>query len=516
MLQRILLSGLALVVLGNITSVSQGQVSNTLVSQAEAGRFGLERAWFTRIQFDRARGRIAHLRQHVSSKYSYTVYEIESEKGRTVITDRDLDRFGNPLGKEEAARQAQRVVLQLTRAGLKPEMKTRVIPEVMLCVVSDTGVVQSIDAETGRTRWVASVGNPRFPVEAPGMNDDYVAIVNGVTTYLLNQATGDVVWQRRALGAPGAGVALSDTYAFVPMISGTIEAYRLDDATEPPWVFQAHGHSTIQPTVIGSVVAWPTDLGHVNVVQAESNAALYRLETSKSITAPVAALPPDRIIIVSNDGFVYCIRENNGSLLWSFSSGEPIVEPAVVIGESVFVVTQDDHLYCLAGETGLERWPAPIPRIRELISASPDRVYCLSDTGRMVIFDSRTGDRLGSLATESLDLHLVNAQTDRLILGSTNGVIQCLREARSPWPSIREGVVREAPQPEQRPRSTKPAGEEATEPAEPSSTDPFATPGGAADPFGAPGADPFGAAPADAGTPPPASGADPFADPFGS
>lgn len=358
MLRRYLLLGLCLTV-GTLTSTAVAQRSNQLIAPSEANRFGLERAWFTRIQFDSARGRIAHVRQHVSSTYGYAVHEVISARGRTVITDRDLDRFGKPLGKDQAEQQANKLVQQLTRSGIEAEIKSQVLPEITIYVVSDSGVVQAIDGETGRTRWSTVIGNPRYPTDAPDANDDYVAIVNGATLYVLNQATGGIVWQRQTLGAPGAGPAVSDERVFVPMTGGTIEAYAVNDGRQPPWVFQSRGRAIVQPVIAGSGVAWPTDKGDLYVAEAKLTGIRYRLETKRPIVARPTALPPNRIVVVSTDGYVNCIHESSGGLVWRFSTGEPIVKPAVAIDDALFVVTDDDNLYRLNVDTGLEQWWAP-------------------------------------------------------------------------------------------------------------------------------------------------------------
>ena len=493
MLQRCLLLGFCLI-LGTVASPVAAQRGSSLISPSEANRFGLERMWFTRVQFDRARGRVEHVRQHVSSKYGYTVHEVLSPRGRSVITDRDLDRFGVPLGKEGAEKQANRLVQQLTRSGIEAELKTQVLPEITIYVVSDSAVVQAIDGETGRTRWSTIVGNARFPTDAPGANDDFVAIVNGTNLYVLNQATGGIAWRRQTQGAPGAGPAVSDERVFVPMIGGTIEAYDVTDGRQPPWVFQSRGRAVVQPAIAGSAVAWPTDKGDLYVANANRTGIRYRLETSQQIVARPTPMPPNRIVVVSTDGYVYCIHEGSGSLLWRFSTGEPIVKPAVAIDDALFVVTDDDNLFRLSAETGFEQWWAP--RIREVVSASKDRLYCLGDTGRLTIFDMKTGGRLGSLSTEQLDIRMVNYATDRIFLGSSTGVIQCLREVEAEWPTIRSGGLEEKPAAEKDPAA-------AVEP--PANDEPAPA---AADPFGAFGTEPAAGAPA--------STADPFADPFGS
>ncbi len=485
MLQRCLLLGFCFVI-GTVVAPVAAQSSSSLVSPVEANRFGLERAWFTRVQFDRARGRLEHVRQHVSSKYGYTVHEVISARGRTVFTDRDLDRLGAPLGKEGAETQANRLKAQLTRAGITAEIKTQVLPEITIYVVSDSGAVQSIDGETGRTRWSTYVGNPRYPTDAPGANDDYVAVVNGTNLYVLHQATGNIAWRRQTLGAPGAGPAVSDERVFVPMAGGTIESYLTTDVRQPPWIFKSRGRAVVQPVIAGTGVAWPTDKGDLYVAEANLTGVRYRLETHQSIVARPTAMPPNRLAIVSTDGYVYCIHEGSGTMLWRFSTGEPIVKPAVAVDDALFVVTSDDNLFRLSADTGLEQWWAP--RIREVVSASKSRLYCLGDTGQLVIFDMVTGGRLGSVSTEQLDIRMVNFQTDRIFLGSSTGVIQCLREVGAEWPTIRAGGLEAKP-------AKKPVE------AEPVMEEPAAPPA-VADPFGA-----FGAEPAD---PAPATTEDPF------
>lgn len=94
------------------------------------------------------------------------------------------------------------------------------------------------------------------------------------------------------------------------------------------------------------------------------------------------------------------------------------------------------------------------------------------------MFDLSTGGRVGELSTEQLDIRMVNYRTDRIFLGSSNGIIQCLREVDAEWPTIRSGGLEEKSD-----DAKKPAKEE-----EPAAADEPAPP--ADDPFGAFGTEP--------------------------
>jgi hypothetical protein len=181
------------------------------------------------------------------------------------------------------------------------------------------------------------------------------------------------------------------------------------------------------------------------------------------------------------------MHASTGSLQWQFSTGEPLVKPAVVIGDAIFVVTDDDNLYRLSADSGQEVWWAP--RVREVLTASENRLYCIGDTGRLLIFDANTGGRVGELSTELLDLKLVNYQTDRIFLGTTSGVIQCLREVQAEWPLIRGGGLEEDPDAAKKKEAAAEAPEEAMDaeaPVVPADDDPFGTGGATSDddPFG--------------------------------
>jgi len=474
-----------------ITSHASSQTTHrTLISQVEANRVSLQRVWFTRARVDPARGRIAHVTQHVSSTRANTFHVVTYDGGKLNFSEQDLDRFGNPLGKEGARRLADRNLEDLKRLNLNPKLSTQTIPEISLYIMTDLGMVHAIDAETGRTRWTTPVGNPNSHNEAPGANDDYVAVVNGSTIFVLNQSNGKIVWRRQARGAPGAGPAVTDQAVFVPMLNGAVESYQLTDYRRSPRILKSHGRAIVQPIYTGLNVAWPTDRGHLNVAEERRGRMRFRVETNNSILAQATKLSPGRILTVSSDGYLYCIDEMSGDILWRFSSGEPISTAPIVGGDAIYLVTDDRTLYCVSPVRGQLQWSTP--GVRGFLAASEKRLYCSSTTGRLLVISAATGSRLGSLSAEALDLRVLNHQTDRIFLGSRHGVIQCLREVQQEWPHIHSGVLEEkqAKEPRKKPAGTQPAGAagEATPP-EGGDEDPFG--GGDSPPAGDPD-DPFG------------------------
>jgi outer membrane protein assembly factor BamB len=476
-----------------------------IIPETAAARHGLTRPWFTQAQVDRSRGKIEHM----------------------------------------------------------------VLFDGTLFVQTDRGVLQTIDAETGRTLWAKELGRRDFPSMQPAINGEMVAVINGSTLYILHRPTGRLLWQRAVQGVPGAGPALSQLRAYVPMTDGLVLAYRLEPVTDPavelgmlnpeseedakalqarrlegmrlqqdlkpPLACQSFGRAMVQPLVIREnageeSVAWPTDRGYLFVGRIDRASEdrfemQYKLETGADITARPTFVPAATeeasdsgvLFAPSQDGFLHAIRERDGTSLWRFSTGEPVLEPAAPIADKVYVTTQLGGMYCLAVATGQQLWWTP--GIMKFIAASKDRVYGEDRSGNVVVLHAQTGGRLDVIPAAGLPIKLMNLQTDRIYLAAETGLIQCFHEIELATPILHR------PKPVPKQEKPKPKKTEVVEPARPKA--PPTAAGGAApadSPFGgAGGVDPFGGGAAPADSPFGAGGVDPFGggaapadSPFGS
>ncbi|MEQ8790996.1 MAG: PQQ-binding-like beta-propeller repeat protein [Pirellulaceae bacterium] len=504
--------------------------SRGLVSSIDARRIGLERSWFTQINVDSGRGELSFVTPYVSHAKAFTIYEVVWETGKLEFSELERDPFGQPRGAEEALKAANAKIEELTAEGLEPKLITSVVPEISLYASTNRGVVHAIDGETGRTRWSNIIGSTDYPTLEPGVNEDYVAVVNGSTLYVVERGTGVLAWERRLSGAPGAGPAVSDEMVFVPLMNGKVEAFKLttDEEDEElerkfraPITLVSIGDCYLQPTVTPSVCAWVTDRGFMYVVNANKEGMLYRTEADDTVVAPITYDAKGRsLMMASIDGYVYNVDETSGAIIWRFSTGSPIASSPHVVGDSVFVVTDKGGLFCVDAETGLEQWWTP--RVKKFLAGSKDRVYCTDQIGRLLVIDAKNGGRIASLPTEQLDFLITNHATDRIYVGTKSGLLQCLHEPQLARPLVYSGPGQESTETKQ--VKVGPDGDDAgglgTTPA--ASDDPFGTggsttttPSTSSDPFGTGGSsppasdDPFGTG--GGGSTPPASD-----DPFGT
>ncbi|WP_425396143.1 PQQ-binding-like beta-propeller repeat protein [Aeoliella sp.] len=197
-------------------SASPSLAGSGLVSNIEAQRSGLERAWFSQTQLDRSLHRVEH-----------------------AVLDGD-----------------------------------------QLFVLTTAGVIHAMDAETGETHWITRIGNPNYPSLGPAANKKYVALVNGSTLTVLRRDTGVEHMSRRLGGGAGGGPALTETHVYAPLFSGKVEAYALEDEDELTWYYASAGRVFQPATTTMQSVAWPTQRGYLYVANPEANGVRYRFETT--------------------------------------------------------------------------------------------------------------------------------------------------------------------------------------------------------------------------------------------
>jgi hypothetical protein len=365
---------------------------------------------------------------------------------------------------------AEKQVILLEARGFKPTLTTRDIPPTVIYVQSTSGTLHAMDAETGKTLWAVTVGNPRWPMLTPAANDDYVATINGSSLYLLDRATGEPVWNRPVGMNPTLSLAMSDAWVFVPGLNGQVEGYRLptpedDSRVAEPWVYHSGVQVTAAPTIGSTTVSWATDRGQMFVADLAGPAILYRRQAGGPIHGRAMFLPPDRWVVASTDGYVTALDERSGAVQWELSTGSDIYHAPITQSDFTYVVTRKNELFCISSADGLEQWMSP--GIEQLLACGSDRIFARGTGGRLVALDKQTGKPLGSLAARDYRVGYSNYLTDRIYLLTTSGTMLCLREETAHYPTLH--VPLPQPKTTEAPATTTaaPAATEAAEPTPP-------------------------------------------------
>ncbi len=103
---------------------------------------------------------------------------------------------------------------------------------VYMVAVTNDGHIHAMDAETGDLLWSTSVGRSDRPTRPAGLNDDFVAVINDDSLYVLRLSDGTTFNSRKLIGADANASLPVGPWVYVPGMSGTLFAYHIRTKTK--------------------------------------------------------------------------------------------------------------------------------------------------------------------------------------------------------------------------------------------------------------------------------------------
>ncbi|MDR1964055.1 MAG: PQQ-like beta-propeller repeat protein, partial [Planctomycetaceae bacterium] len=100
-------------------------------------------------------------------------------------------------------------------------------------VISDDAKLHVIDAETGKSLWMRTLGNREMIFQEPAVNSRMVTVLNGLELFVFDRRNGKLLLQTPLPGAASAASEMSENYVYVPMMGGRIVVFPLEDALGP-------------------------------------------------------------------------------------------------------------------------------------------------------------------------------------------------------------------------------------------------------------------------------------------
>jgi outer membrane protein assembly factor BamB len=298
-------------------------------------------------------------------------------------------------------------------------------------VLTKLSMLQSIDAETGRTNWVRMVGDSTRPSEPPAVNHHYVAMINGSDLYVMDRESGETLWKRRLTSAPISALAVSTQWMFIPSISGSMTAMNILNPEEF-WSFQSGEAVEVPPVVTRDTVAWVTRYGRMFMGEKATTRVTRRFDTTSTVSAGPVYWPP-YIFLASNDGYLNAVDERSGVAVWRYATGAPIYRPPVAVDSGLFALTEPAGLHSM-NQDGTQNWLSP--EIVSFLSCTPGRIYAVDRAHRIVAMDRSTGRIMGALPLADQSTQLTNMVNDRIYVCTNKGLLQCLHEIGQEEPLI--------------------------------------------------------------------------------
>lgn len=462
-----------------------------LIAEPRAQAHGLAAPWFNVAGVDAGTGRLQHLVLDRGTLFALSnlsvLTAIDAETGKTLWAV----RVGNP-----------RLVSLKPTAGIH------------LVAVTNGSTIYILNRHSGEILWKQAVNGAPGAGPAISPSRVYVPLVGGkMESYAFEWETPAMrayAWKTVA-AAPGASETAAQpaasvttgaarpvanpspdantTESFAQQTAESIAAaaaaemtgarLRLAQKKDRGLFLQSFGRIVVEPKISYSDqgserVAWPTDRGFLFVGEIDLSAAnrfslMYQLRAGAEIVAPPCVRfgdtskgIPGKLWAAASDGYVFCLNERDGKLLWRLSTGEPIEESPVLIEDSLYVATRFGGMYRLIADTGEIVWRSRGPT--KFIAASAKRVYARDALGQLLYLDRENGSRLGQLDIAAFDFQISNGETDRIYLADKSGLVQCLREAELEQPLYHVPIVTEMEKPKPPPRQKAATSEEQIEP----------------------------------------------------
>jgi outer membrane protein assembly factor BamB len=100
-------------------------------------------------------------------------------------------------------------------------------------VISDDAKLHVINAETGQSLWMRTLGNREMIFQEPAVNSRMVSVVNGLELFVFDRRNGKLLLQTPLPGASSAAPEMSENYVYIPMMGSRIIVFPLEDVSGP-------------------------------------------------------------------------------------------------------------------------------------------------------------------------------------------------------------------------------------------------------------------------------------------
>ena len=298
-----------------------------------------------------------------------------------------------------------------------------------LYVLTDTNILFCIDRQKGRTLFSHRLCTEGLPICDPIYYDGRLGFMIGNQMKILDPASG-LIQQTEVIEQVGdtfeCGVARNDDYIYMTGSDLRLHAISTDGFWQA-FTATADNDSPINSVVAtDSVVVFSTQAG--NIVGIEPNAAKKRwqYDASGRIRAKIV-LDGKFVYAVGLDAKLYKINIDTGVLAWNlpYHAGAPVLDPAVIGKNVVYVYNDLNGLYAVSKNEGQAVWN--IPTGQRVLCESENKAFVYTKPGVLKVMDNKTGKELYSVnfsevrryAENMTDATLYVADTDGRLMGIT-------------------------------------------------------------------------------------------------
>lgn len=205
----------------------------------------------------------------------------------------------------------------------------------VIYIGSDAGFLMAYDAETGRERWRFAAKMPGEPNEETSVTADPKITPDGHRSNILSTPR------------------FSGNLVFITSIAGKVYAVDTNTGKEV-WSFLGERIVT-DTTVSGDILYTHSDMGILRAFDAKTGDVLWGAKTGTSQnywpgpyqTASAPAEYKGQVFVGGTDGDISAYNSSNGSVLWSFRTGDWVMSSPRVANGTLYVGSNDGWIYAI-------------------------------------------------------------------------------------------------------------------------------------------------------------------------
>lgn len=327
----------------------------------------------------------------------------------------------------------------------------------------------------GSVAWTRHLDTAAAGMHPPAIGNGVVVVANAFHAFGIDQATGRTLWQEPLPSPPTAAPVVSGDWIYLPIEGGRLVRLAIDPYREPviermvarkeeagrkkekkdepvvrskplpfgeklkPLLVATHGRVELTPLPFQGGVLWCTTDGTLTALMP-AKPDWQRLEFI--LDRPLAGRPLVRgksLFVATNAGAAAAdviridLQPAGMVFAWRVPIAEAVAGDMSMAGDAVLVPLATGGLAALAADDGGLRWTHERPL--QLLTVTPQRLWCLDDMGRLATIDPADGTRLRQYCLGSFRLPVVNSMSDRLVLAASGGAVTMLAPRTAPMPA---------------------------------------------------------------------------------
>ncbi len=207
---------------------------------------------------------------------------------------------------------------------------------------NEDGKVMAVSLSDGSPLWSFQAGNAVYGgVVLEGGSALFTSYDGWV--YSLDAATGSAQWKAELLWGSNSTKAVGD----LVIVGSWDRVFALDARTgRLEWNFWTGG-ATRSVAAAGDALIFGSDDGYVYSVSLEDGSLSWRYEIGHAISS-TPAVSEGLVYVGARDGVVHALAAASGSPVWTFGTGDDVNAPIAVHDGIVYVGSDGGSLYALA------------------------------------------------------------------------------------------------------------------------------------------------------------------------